>query len=171
MVKNKMNAASKIAFMGLLLALALILSYVENVIPIAPGIPGIKLGLANVIVLLLLYSDMAAEAFLLNAVRIMLAAFLFGSMSSMIYAFSGALLSFFVMLVVKKTGLFAKFGVSAAGGFFHNLGQLMIAAVVLRSAAVFSYFPYLAIAGILTGLLNGYFVHLLMKYKLLEHIK
>lgn len=144
--------------LGFLLALALILSYVESLIPFSFGIPGIKLGLPNLIVLLLLYerAEGAREALLVNALRIVLAGFLFSNLYTILYALSGAALSFLAMLMGKKCGRFSMIGVSVLGGVFHNIGQMIVAMLVVETFAVSYYAPFLIAAGTVTGALLGF---------------
>lgn len=145
----------KVTFLGLLLAFALILSYIESVIPFYFGIPGMKLGLANMAVLLALYCYGAGEAFVLSVIRVTLASFLFGNLYSLIYSGMGALCSFAVMLLMKKTGRFSMTGVSIGGGVFHNLGQIAVAMAVIETLGGLYYVPVLMIAGMATGALIG----------------
>lgn len=145
----------KIAYLGVFLALALICSYVESLIPFYFGIPGVKLGLTNIVVVLLLYLAGTREAFLVSVARVVLAGFLFGNMFSILYSMAGALLSFFVMYLLKKTGKFGVLPVSISGGMFHNVGQLCVAAFVVENYNIFYYMPVLLIAGIVTGALIG----------------
>jgi len=154
----------KIVKLGLLLAVALILSYIESLIPFGFGIPGIKLGLANLAVLLCLYCIGTKEAITLNVMRILLSGFLFGNMYSIIYSLAGGGLSFLVMWFTKKTNLWSISGISVLGGVSHNIGQIIIAAFVVETAGVFYYIPYLLIAGVLTGLLIGFITKLVIPY-------
>ena len=149
------NKMKKTAFCGLVLALALIAGYVENLVPVAVAIPDIKLGAANSVILILLYMVGVKEAFLVNISRVLLSGFLFGSMSSILFSLSGAVLSLFVMTLIKKTDRFSINGVSMAGGVFHNIGQLAMAALVLETTAVCYYLPVLIITGSITGFLIG----------------
>lgn len=144
--------------LGFLLALALILSYVESLIPFSFGIPGIKLGLPNLIVLLLLYdgAEGAREALLVNALRIVLSGFLFSNLYTILYALSGAAFSFLAMLMGKKCGRFSMIGVSVLGGVFHNIGQMIVAMLVVETFAVSYYAPFLIAAGTVTGALLGF---------------
>ena len=142
--------------MGLLTALAMIFSYIEFLIPISLGIPGIKLGLANLVVVTALYVMRPHEAFLINIVRILLSGLLFGNSMSLIYSISGGVLSFFIMLALKKANGFSVFGVSIAGGVAHNIGQILAAMLILENVMIAYYLPVLLIAGILTGLLIGF---------------
>lgn len=146
----------KTAFCGLVLALALMAGYVESLIPVAIAIPGIKLGGANSVILILLYMVGVRESFIVNISRVVLSGFLFGSMSSVLYSLSGAILSLLIMTLLKKTDRFSISGVSMAGGVAHNIGQLTIAALVLETSAVWYYLPVLIISGSLTGLLIGF---------------
>ncbi len=145
----------KIAYMGLFLALALICSYVESLIPFHFGIPGIKLGLTNIVVVLLLYCAGAKEAFLVSALRIILNGFMFGNMFAVLYSLAGAVLSFLVMLLLKKSKKLNCISVSTAGGICHNVGQLFVAALVVENFSIFYYIPVLIAAGFVTGLLIG----------------
>ena len=155
-MKVRDNKVKKIAFCGLILALALIAGYVESMVPVAVAIPGIKLGAANSVILILLYMVGVKEAYFVNITRVMLAGFLFGSMSSILYSLSGAVLSMLLMTLLKKTDRFSISGVSMVGGVFHNVGQLMMAAWVLETTAVWYYLPVLIISGSITGLLIGF---------------
>lgn len=144
--------------LGFLLALALILSYVESLIPFSFGIPGIKLGLPNLIVLLLLYDKAggAKEALLVNVLRIILSGFLFSNLYAILYALSGAVFSFLAMLLGKKCSRFSMIGVSVLGGVFHNIGQIIAAMFVVETFAVIYYAPFLIVAGTATGALLGF---------------
>ncbi|MBQ6788344.1 MAG: Gx transporter family protein [Lachnospiraceae bacterium] len=147
--------AKKVAYSAILVALAMIFSYVEVLIPFHFGIPGIKLGLANLVVVIALYLLKPSQAFSISVVRIVLVAFLFGSMPSMIYSLAGGVLSFTVMLLLKKSKGFSMMGISIAGGVSHNVGQLLVAAIVVENMSVFYYMPVLLVAGLITGMLIG----------------
>ena len=159
------NKMKKTAFCGLVLALALIAGYVENLVPVAVAIPGIKLGTANSVILILLYMVGVKEAFLVNISRVLLSGFLFGSMSSILFSLSGAVLSLFVMTLIKKTDRFSINGVSMAGGVFHNIGQILVAICIVQTVSVGIYAPVLLI----TGLITGYFIGMLARI-LLVHL-
>lgn len=143
------------ASLGLYLALALVCSYIESLIPITFGIPGIKLGLTNIVVILILYDLGAAAAVTVSVLRILLAGFMFGNMFSILYSLAGGLLSFLCMLLLKKTGKFKIISISAAGGVTHNLGQIIVAALVVENINLFYYYPVLLISGVITGVLIG----------------
>lgn len=146
--------------LGFLLAVALILSYVESLIPFGFGIPGIKLGLPNLIVVLLLYRDKALsggakEALLVNGLRIVLSGFLFGNLYAILYGLAGAACSFTVMVLARRCRYLSMVGVSVLGGVFHNVGQVMAAVFVVETFAVIYYLPALFVAGVVTGAVLG----------------
>ncbi len=154
---------SRAAYFGVFTALALIFSYIETLIPFHFGIPGIKLGLANLLIVIFLYKRNAKEALLLSVVRIVLAGFMFGSLFSILYSLAGGLLSLFVMNLLKNSGKFSVMGVSIAGGVSHNLGQLVVAMAAVETYRVGYYFPVLLVAGMLTGLLIGMIANEVLK--------
>lgn len=139
----------------MLAAVALIFSYIEAVIPFSVGIPGVKLGFANIVIVFTLYRFDGRYAFAVNLVRILLAGLLFGSVFSALYALAGGMISLCAMILLKKGGVFSVTGVSMAGGVFHNLGQLVVAACVVQTAQVVIYFPVLIFSGIAAGIVNG----------------
>ena len=165
----KTDYSKKIALRGLLIALAFVLSWVEMQIPYFFPIPGIKLGLTNLVVLIALYRLSAFDAFALNMVRILLVSFTFGNMAALIYSAAGGMLSFIAMFVLKKYTNFSLRFVSVAGGIFHNMGQILVAMgnetlqlsenlvamLVLKSIHVLWYLPFLWIGGILAGIVIG----------------
>jgi heptaprenyl diphosphate synthase len=146
---------NRLAGLGLSLALALICSYVEALVPIPIGIPGIKLGLANVVVVILLYTWGWRDAALVSVARVLLAGFFFGSLYSILYSLAGAALSFAVMLLLKKTKYLHIISVSAAGGIAHNVGQFLVASVVLENYRILYYLPVLFLVGMCTGVIIG----------------
>ena len=154
---------SRVAYFGVFTALALIFSYVETLIPVNLGIPGVKLGLANLIIVVALYKMRLSEAYLLSVVRVLLAGFIFGNYFSIIYSLAGGLLSLTVMALLKKWGGFSLQGISIAGGVFHNIGLLIVAAVVVETFSVTYYFPVLLVAGLLTGLVIGIVAEMMLK--------
>lgn len=150
-----MKKTKRIALLGMLLALALIVSYVEVLLPFNFGIPGIKLGLANIVILTALYLLGERDALLLLIARVALSAMLFGTVMSFLYSLVGGLLSFAVMALLKRTKRFRIFTVSIAGGVSHNAGQLIVAAFIVSNLNLFYYMPVLLLAGLLTGALIG----------------
>ncbi len=146
---------NRVAYFGIFTALALIFSYIETLFPIQFGVPGIKLGLANLITVIVLYKTDWQEALLLSAVRIILAGFIFGNLFSIVYSLAGGILSMAVMTLLKKSGRFSVSGISMAGGVFHNIGQLVVAMIVVETYQVGYYLPVLLIAGLITGAVIG----------------
>ncbi|SCY08545.1 Gx transporter family protein [Butyrivibrio sp. INlla14] len=145
----------KITTIGILIALALILSYVESQIPAFVAIPGMKLGLTNIVVLTTLYILDVKSAMLINVIRIIIVAILFGSAMSFAFSFVGGMLSTIVMILLKKSGRMKIIGVSAAGGITHNIGQILTAMVLLGTKAIAWYLPVLWISGIFSGVIIG----------------
>ena len=152
---KKKSSAQKIALYGVLIALAMVLSYVELLIPLPVGIPGVKPGLANLVVFLAFYTMTVKEAFLISMVRILLVSITFGNGSAFLYSMAGGIVSFLVMWFCKKRDFLLPEGVSIAGGISHNVGQLLMAALILENGAVFTYFPVLMAAGCITGGIIG----------------
>ncbi|MCI8293631.1 MAG: Gx transporter family protein [Hespellia sp.] len=146
---------SKVAYFGVFVALALIFSYVESLIPIQLGIPGVKLGLANLVIVIVLYKTNLKMALLLSITKAILSGFLFGNMFSILYSMAGGILSLVVMALLRRREGFSVIGISIAGGVFHNVGQLLMAMVAMETVRVMYYFPILLIAGVLTGFLIG----------------
>jgi len=150
----KTTKAGKIAFFGMMVALAFTFSYLESLIPFNFGIPGVKLGLANLVVVVALYTMKPGEAFFIAIARILLAGLTFGNAYSLAYSLCGGILSFAVMLLFKRTKL-SVIGVSILGGICHNIGQIIVAAIVMDTIRIAYYLPVLLIAGLVTGLLLG----------------
>ena len=155
---------NKTAFMGLLLAFALILSYIETLILFQTGIPGVKLGRANRAVVLSLYLFTWKEAILLTTLKAVLSGLMFGNLFMIIYSLAGALISCMIMILLKKTGGFHVPIVSVAGGVMHNMGQLLVAVFVVETYSIFYYIPVLMIAGLITGLVIGSVAALVLPY-------
>ncbi len=149
------SASARVALCGILTALALIFSYVEVLVPFSFGVPGIKLGLSNLIVLIGIYQLGGRYAFTINMTRILLSGLLFGGLSAMLYSFAGGLVSFGVMMLLIRTRRFSPVGVSMAGGVFHNVAQITVAALVTQTISIYFYLPVLLIAGMITGTLLG----------------
>lgn len=159
------SPAKKVSRVALLATLALMFSYVELLIPYSFGIPGIKLGIANIVVLIALYAYDFKTAFSVNIIRILMAGLLFNGFFGAIYSLSGGILSLVVMYLLKKTGKFSIVGISMCGAVFHNLGQLTIAALIIQSPKLFLYFPVLLFSGIIAGILMG-----IVCYTIYDHI-
>ena len=154
---------NRVAHFGVYTALALIFSYIETLIPINFGIPGVKLGLANLIIVVALYKMSIKEAYVLSIVRVVLAGFIFANLFSILYSLAGGLLSLTVMALLKKSNHFSTIGISMAGGGFHNVGQLIMAILVLESLNIAYYFPVLMVSGVATGILIGIVANEMLK--------
>lgn len=145
----------KIARYALLTALAMVLSWLESLVPLSVAVPGVKLGLTNLVVIFALYRMSAGDALAISLVRVLLVSFTFGNAYAFAYSLAGALLSFVIMWGLKKSGSFSTVGVSVAGGVGHNLGQILIAALVLENSGIFYYFPALLLSGTAAGVCIG----------------
>ncbi|MBR0093560.1 MAG: Gx transporter family protein [Lachnospiraceae bacterium] len=146
---------AKVPVLGMLTALSLILSYLETLIPVPFPVPGMKLGLSNLTVVFLLYRYGAKEALLVNLVRILLSAFLFGSISAILFSLSGAACSFAGMVCLKRSGRFGTSGTSIAGGVLHNAGQLVVAAWMVQTYRILYFVAPLIVSGVITGFVIG----------------
>ena len=153
---SSLSAGRHIAFTAVYIALAFIFSYVESLFPLSLGIPGVKLGLANIITVYVLYTTKSIrDTFIVSILRILLVALTFGNLSVMLYSMAGGLLSTLVMCILYKVDIFGISGVSVAGGVSHNAGQLIVAAIMLETREITYYIPVLLIAGVITGLIIG----------------
>lgn len=149
------HMARLVALYGMLVALAFIFSYVEAMVPVPLPVPGIKLGLANLVTIAGLYTVGIPGAAVVSLIRILLMGFTFGNVFSMAYSMAGGVCSLIVMAGAVKSGWFSKIGVSILGGIFHNVGQLCAAAWVTKTLGVFSYLPVLLVAGVVAGAVIG----------------
>ena len=145
----------KLSLAAILAALAMIFSYIEVLIPIPVPIPGVKLGLANLVIIIAIYRLGFKYAFTINCVRILVAGMLFSGVFGMIYSFAGGILSIVVMYILYRSNKFSILGISMAGGVFHNLGQLIIACIVMSNIRLMSYFAVLLFSGMISGILIG----------------
>ena len=150
-----MKHTHKIAYLSIFSALAIIFGYVETLFPVFIGIPGIKLGLANLAVLFILHRYSWKDAAFVSVIRIIVIGFLFGNMFSILYSLAGAALSILVMTLFRRHTLFSTVGVSVAGGVSHNVGQLIVAMLIVENTSLIYYAPALLISGVITGCLIG----------------
>ena len=153
----------KLTTLGLSVALALILSYVESLLPPLMAVPGVKVGLPNVVILFLLYRYGWKEAGAVSLVRLLLSAALFSGFAAFLYGLSGAVLSLLGSALLKRTDRFSPLGISVAGGVLHNLGQLALGALVLESGYLFAYLPVLLLSGTLAGAAVGVLAGVLIR--------
>lgn len=154
----------RIAIIGVISAFAIILGYIESLISLGFFIPGVKLGLANLAIVTVMYIYGNKEAFTVNFIRILISGLLFTNIFSILFSLSGAVISFAVMAILKKTDKFSVMGVSIAGGVSHNVGQIIIASFVVETYSVVYYLPVLIVSGIITGMIIGAVSGILIKY-------
>lgn len=145
----------KISRYALLVALAMVFSWLESLVPISAAVPGMKLGLTNLVVIFALYRMSAADAAAISFLRVLLVSFTFGNAYAFAYSMAGAVLSLLIMWALKRSCAFSTIGVSIAGGVGHNLGQIIVAALVLETEKIFFYFPVLVVSGIAAGICIG----------------
>ena len=145
----------KIAVLALAIALAMILSFVESQIPAFVAIPGVKIGLANIAVVFVLYKLGWKEAVLISLVRVFMVSVLFGTAVSLFYSVAGAVLSLTGMVLLRKTGLFSTVAVSVTGGVLHNVGQILMACLLLETNVIVYYLPFLILGGVIAGVVIG----------------
>ena len=153
----------KVAFLGLFISLAMILSYVESQIPPLAAVPGVKIGLPNIVMVLLLYKIGAKETVIVSIIRIFLVSLLFGNVQTMTFSIAGAVLSLAGMILLKKTNLFSCITVSIVGGILHNVGQIIAACFWTNTAEIAYYLPVLLVSGIIAGAVIGIIAGLLVK--------
>ena len=161
-VRTAPTRTQRLAYSALLASLALIFSYIEVLIPFNFGIPGVKLGIANIVIIIALYYLDGRYALAINVVRVFIAGLLFSGVFGILYSLAGALLSLGTMVLLKRTERFSVTGVSIAGGVTHNLGQILVAAVVVGNIKVFVYFPVLIISGVISGAVIGILAQLIL---------
>lgn len=154
----------KVSYYGLFSALALLMAYVEMMIPMPLLVPGVKLGLANAMILLVLYSMGAKAAVMISLVRILLSGLLFAGFAGFLYSLAGASLSLLVMVLCQKIKGFSIVGISVLGGIFHNVGQIVVASLVVQNIKLAYYLPILLVSGVLTGFFIGIVTKLTLPY-------
>ena len=147
--------SKKVAFYGVFAALAILMGYVESLFPPSVSVQGVKLGLANVIVLIALYFMGAKAALGINVIRVVISALLFSGFSGFLYSIAGAGVSFIIVVLAKKIKSSGIIGVSVLGGVAHNIAQIGVAAAVLNTPGLFYYLPVLIISGVVMGVITG----------------
>ena len=153
----------KLVTLAVTISAAMILSFVESRIPAFVAIPGVKVGLANIAVIFALYKMGWREAITVSVIRVILVALLFGSVVSLAYSIAGALISLSLMILLRKIGIFTEVAVSVVGGITHNIGQILIAFLLLETKVVFYYLPFLLVSGVIAGIAVGVASALLIK--------
>lgn len=152
-----------VAILGLCVALAMIMSYIESLFPLNFAVPGIKMGLANIVIIFLLYRMGFGAACVVSLIRVFLVSLLFGNVMMMAYSIAGAVLSLGLMFLLKNSGKFSVVGVSIAGGVAHNAGQIIMAIILLGAKQIAYYLPVLAVTGTVTGVLIGIAASIVIK--------
>lgn len=147
--------SKKIARYALLIALAMVLSWLESLVPLSAAVPGMKLGLTNLVVIFALYRMSISDAAVISLIRVLLVSFTFGNAYAFAYSMAGAVLSLLIMWALKASDRFSTVGVSIAGGVGHNVGQIAVAALVLETEKIFFYLPVLMMSGIAAGVCIG----------------
>ena len=159
----KKNDIRRLTTLSLLVAVAMMLSYIEAQIPLSVSVPGVKIGLSNIATLFALYKLGASEAALVSFVRVILSSMIFANPIMMLYSLSGAALSLVFMIIMKRIGVFSILGVSVVGGVMHNVGQIIAAVIMMKDSGVAYYLVPLVISGTLAGIAIGAVAALLVK--------
>ncbi len=158
----------RLVTLSALIAVAMILSYIESLIPAFVAVPGVKVGLSNIATVFALYALGWPYAIIVSVIRVLLSALLFGNVVGLIYSLSGAALALLVMILLKRIDKFSSVGVSVAGGVCHNIGQVLAACVVMDTSAIALYIIPLTlsgtIAGVIIGIASGNLVERVKKY-------
>ena len=160
------NVSSKIYVLSIsaaLIAVAMVFSYIENLIPLPVPIPGIKLGFANIVIIIALYVIGPKSAIVINLARILLTGLMFSGVSAMFYALAGGILSVIVMIILKQIKVFSIFGVSVGGASAHILGQILLASVVIQNSSILMLLPFLLISAVISGIIVGFISYMLQK--------
>ena len=158
-----MNKTKKTALLALLSAVALALSFFESQIPALIAVPGVKVGFANIAIVLALYKLGAKEAVLVSFVRLLAVFMLFGGVMPLIYSIAGAFLSLTLMCILKRFKIFSEVGISVVGGVAHNVAQVTVAVFLLQVKEIYFYLPVLLISGTVAGTLIGIVSGILVK--------
>lgn len=165
------NKTKRIAFLGIMTSVALVLSYLEAILPpIYAAVPGIKAGLPNIVIILILYKLGLKEAVSVSLLRVFIVALLFGNAMTLAYSLAGAVMSILLMALLKKLDFFSAVGVSIVGGVAHNLGQILVAMVLLNSTLIGYYMLVLtftgAVAGVFVGLIGSILIKRLENFRI-----
>lgn len=160
---KRKNRTRLVAYGAVFAVLAMMFSYIEALFPLPVPVPGIKLGIANLVIIIALYRMDFKYAMTINVVRIILAGLLFSGVFGMLYSLAGGVLSLLIMYLLYRTKLFSMVGVSMAGGVMHNLGQLLMACAIVKNIGLLSYFSILLFSGIISGIIIGCIAYMLNK--------
>lgn len=152
---NRHIEVKRLSILAFFLASAVVLGYLESLIPYDFGVPGIKLGLPNIVSLIILYLYRGRDAVIVGVLRIFIIGFMFGNMYMIIYSLSGLLLSITLMIFLKKSSIFSIIGISVAGAVSHNIGQMIVAYLVVRTTGILFYVPILLLSAVIAGICTG----------------
>lgn len=166
--KPKLSVSKRLALRGVMVSLAMILSYLESLIPFNLGVPGAKIGLANTVTILALVKFGALDALMISMIRVIMTTILFGNVVMMVYSLAGAFLSVLVMSLLSRSKIFGIIGISIAGAAAHNTGQCLTAAVLMHNKNILLYLPLLLLCGVIAGLVTGFISSEVIKR--LDHI-
>ncbi|MBR4240698.1 MAG: Gx transporter family protein [Eubacterium sp.] len=166
-----MRKSKKVAVFALSVALAFTLSFLETLIPINIGVPGVKIGLSNLVVVSALYLLDKKQAFAISMIKILISGLVFSGAFSLLYSFAGGILSFFVMLLAMKSEKISILGVSVIGGVLHNIAQIIVAAIVMQTPRIVYYLPVLLISGVAAGIVIGVISKILVQRLLKANLK
>ena len=158
-----MKNTKKIAILSMTVAVAMVLSFIESQIPPLVAIPGVKIGLANIAIVFALYKFGVKEAVIVSLIRLFLISLLFGNLASMLYGLGGAILSLTAMILLKKLTPLSAVGVSVAGGVCHNIGQIIVASLIMETNIILYYLPFLLLSGTVAGIAIGFASALLVE--------
>lgn len=154
----------QITQLGLFLSISLVLGYLESMVPVMVAVPGVKLGIANIVTMLVLYRMGSKQAFFIMLLRVVIAGFLYSGVAGILYGLVGGVCCIAVMTCLRRIPIFSILGVSMAGAIFHNVGQIMAAVFVMENTGVIYYLPVLCISGVVSGLAVGFLSHFLIKW-------
>ena len=157
------NNLKRLTSLALAISFALILSFIESRIPAFVAIPGVKVGLANIAVIFMLYKFGIKEAIIVSLIRVVMVSLLFGSVVSLSYSIAGAVLSLAVMIVLKLLTPLKEVAISVVGGVMHNIGQIIMASILLETNVVVYYLPFLLVSGTVAGIVVGITAALLVQ--------
>lgn len=162
-MKNNISI-KKIALIAIFITLSLILSYVDNLIPINIVVPGIKIGLANLIIIYSLYMLGIKEAIFISIIRVVISSILFGSILTFVYSLTGAIVSLLIMVILKSFTSLTVITISIIGGVMHNMTQIIVAIILMNTKEIVYYLPILILTGVISGMMIGIFSTLLIKF-------
>ena len=163
MKNNKWHGNRLVAICGVFIALSMMLSYIESLIPVSAAVPGIKLGLANIVTIIALNKIGVIPTIIISAGRIILSGILLSNPAVILYSLAGAAMSILVMVIFTRIKFFSVTGISILGGIFHNLGQLIVACIIMENFRIMYYFIVLFVVGAISGAVIGLFASYLLK--------